>query len=121
MTMFAGLSQLGQSMSSQAASADQSQSSTISSNTAGSPLIGIPAGGSGNNTTSGTFQVTNDVGTIYVQPLAPVGDMLTLIKTAEGEFVLNGTGNTLKLLMDYFLQSPEMWLRLAALSSKEEG
>lgn len=116
MTMFAGLSQLGQSMSSQAASAYQSQSSTISSNTAGSPLIGIPAGGSGNNTTSGTFRDS-----IYVQPLAPVGDMLTLIKTAEGEFVLNGTGNTLKLLMDYFLQSPEMWLRLAALSSKEEG
>jgi hypothetical protein len=49
---------------------------------------------------------------------APVGDMLTLTKTANGEFVLTGSGDTLKLLMDYFLQSPEMWLRLAAMKSE---
>jgi hypothetical protein len=55
-----------------------------------------------------------------VAPAAPVGDMLTLVKTAEGEFVLNGSGDTLKLLMDYFLQSPEMWLRLAAMKSEIE-
>ncbi len=53
-------------------------------------------------------------------PSAPVGDSLTLTKTAGGEFVLTGSGDTLKLLMDYFLQSPEMWLRLAAMKSELE-
>lgn len=51
----------------------------------------------------------------------PVGDMLNLIKTAEGEFVLTGSGDTLKLLMDYFLQSPEMWLRLAAMNAETKA
>jgi len=55
---------------------------------------------------------------IHTAPPAPVGDMLNLIKTAEGEFVLTGSGDTLKLLMDYFLQSPEMWLRLAAMNAE---
>jgi len=64
------------------------------------------------------------VGTSTVQPptyTAPVGDMLTLMKTADGEFVLQGSGDTLKLLMDYFMQSPEMWLRLAAMNAEEKA
>jgi ligand-binding sensor domain-containing protein len=47
--------------------------------------------------------------------MTPIGEMVNLTKTADGEFVLTGTGDYLTLLMEYFLQSPELWLRLAAM------
>lgn len=50
---------------------------------------------------------------------SPVGDMLTLMKTGNGEFVLSGA-NAQKLLMEYFEQAPEMWLRLMAVKAGEE-
>jgi len=50
---------------------------------------------------------------------APVGDMLTLTKTAAGEFVLTGA-DAQRLLMEYFEQSPELWLRLLALKADKE-
>lgn len=42
-----------------------------------------------------------------------VGEVMTLFKTGNGEFVLQGA-NAQALLMEYFLTAPEMWLRLAA-------
>jgi hypothetical protein len=84
----------------------------------------------GTSASSGGFWVQNDnMGTSQIRPgqpinigggiaPAPIGDMLNLVKTAQGEFVLTGSGDTLKLLMDYFLQSPEMWLRLAAMKAE---
>lgn len=50
---------------------------------------------------------------------APVGDVLTLIKTGDGEFVLSGA-NAQRLLMEYFEQAPELWLRLMAVKAEEE-
>jgi hypothetical protein len=47
--------------------------------------------------------------------------MVQIVKTGDGEFILTGSGDTLGLLMDYFLQSPEMWLRLAAMKEPEEN
>jgi len=44
--------------------------------------------------------------------------MLTLMKTGDGEFVLSGQ-NAQRLLMEYFEQSPELWLRLMALKVEE--
>jgi hypothetical protein len=49
-----------------------------------------------------------------------VGDVLNLVKTANGEFVLSGA-NAQRLLMEYFEQSPELWLRLLALKAVEEA
>ena len=109
------------------------QSANSASNTQGQSLTSVTtsagvqnsqwtdtlAGGSLSSTSGTVF-----VGTSTVQPptyTAPVGDMLTLMKTADGEFVLQGSGDTLKLLMDYFMQSPEMWLRLAAMNAEEKA
>lgn len=80
-------------------------------------------------TTPGSTTTITNVGTSQIRPgqpilaasPAPIGDMLTLMKTADGEFVLNGSGDTLGLLMDYFLQSPEMWLRLAAMQPEKDA
>jgi len=55
-----------------------------------------------------------------LMPAAPVGDMLNLVKTADGEFVLSGA-NAQRLLMEYFEQAPELWLRLMALKAEEEA
>ena len=52
-------------------------------------------------------------------PAGAVGEMLTLMKTGEGEFVLSGV-NAQKLLMEYFEQAPEMWLRLMAVKAEED-
>ena len=52
-------------------------------------------------------------------PITPVGDVLTLIKTGDGEFVLSGA-NAQRLLMEYFEQAPELWLRLMAVKAEEE-
>lgn len=76
-----------------------------------------------------TITTTTGTSGQYIHPLgeygpfnstAQIGQMATLMKTANGEFVLSG-GNAQALLMEYFMQSPEMWLRLAAMSSKEEN
>lgn len=77
---------------------------------------------------SGTFTTTftgagQGIGTqsgIMAQPAMSVGDSLTLVKTGTGEFVLSG-GNAQKLLMEYFEQAPEMWLRLMAIKAEEEA
>ena len=45
---------------------------------------------------------------------------MTLLKTAAGEFVLTGH-DAQRLLMEYFEQSPELWLRLLALKADEEN
>jgi hypothetical protein len=45
--------------------------------------------------------------------------MLTLMKTGTGEFVLSGA-NAQRLLMEYFEQAPELWLRLMALKAGED-
>ena len=52
-------------------------------------------------------------------PITPVGDVLTLIKTGDGEFVLSGA-NAQRLLMEYFEQAPELWLRLMAVKAGDE-
>lgn len=70
-----------------------------------------------------TITTTTGTDWQYIPPLNPtaqIGQMATLVKTANGEFVLAGS-NAQALLMEYFMQSPEMWLRLAAMSSKEEN
>lgn len=70
-------------------------------------------GAAGIGTSSGTF----------TQPqIAPadMGDHLTLVKTGNGEFVLTGA-NAQKLLMEYFEQAPEMWLRLMALKAEKNA
>lgn len=61
------------------------------------------------------------MGTSQIQQAAPqpLGDMLTLMKTGTGEFVLSGA-NAQKLLMEYFEQAPELWLRLMALKAGED-
>ena len=46
-------------------------------------------------------------------------EYLSLTKTGNGEFILQGA-NAQKLLMEYFEQAPEMWLRLMALKAGEE-
>lgn len=73
--------------------------------------------------TSGNFQpgqfITNGTSSATIAQTQPIGDMLTLMKTGSGEFVLSGA-NAQKLLMEYFEQAPEMWLRLMALKAEEE-
>ena len=44
---------------------------------------------------------------------------MSLVKTGAGEFMLSGN-NAQQLLMEYFEQSPELWLRLLALKAGEE-
>jgi len=86
------------------------------------PTITTTAGTSIDEIGHGTWWLTSDVGTSSIQPLPPqpVGDMLTLMKTGNGEFVLSGA-NAQKLLMEYFEQAPEMWLRLMALKAEEKA
>lgn len=50
---------------------------------------------------------------------APVFDSAQIYKTAEGEFILMGD-NAQAILMEYFLKSPEMWLKLAAMKGELE-
>ena len=82
------------------------------------------------SSTSDTFWISDNVGTSHMQPgqpiitqgsipQAPVGDVMNLVKTAAGEFVLTGA-NAQRLLMEYFEQSPELWLRLLALKADKE-
>ena len=71
------------------------------------------------SSTSGSYWISTGVGTTTITPPSPIGDMLTLAKTATGEFVLSGA-NAQQLLMEYFEQSPELWLRLLALKAEKE-
>lgn len=107
--------------------AAQSMSVTSTAAAQGSGWINTQAGTS---SSSGTITITDAsstqitpgqfIGVNHIQPPPPVGDMLQLIKTGDGEFVLTGSGDTLALLMEYFLQSPELWLRLAAMQAPPE-
>lgn len=60
------------------------------------------------------------MGTKSVTPPQPLstGASMTLIKMATGEFVLQGN-DAQRLLMEYFEQSPELWLRLMALKGED--
>lgn len=49
-----------------------------------------------------------------------MGETVTLVKTGNGEFTLSGL-NAQRLLMEYFEQCPELWLRLMALKAGEEN
>lgn len=131
--MIAGLGHLlgGLSTSSQNALGAQSASVTNTAATQGSGWINTQAGTSSSSgtitiapifTDASSTQITPGqfIGVNHIQPPPPVGDMLQLIKTGDGEFVLTGSGDTLALLMEYFLQSPELWLRLAAMKEPEE-
>ena len=76
-----------------------------------------------NSTTNTITTVTG--GTEYAaMSCAPyshdMDEMLTLTKTGEGEFVLAGASPQ-KLLMEYFEQSPELWLRLMARKAEDEA
>lgn len=55
-----------------------------------------------------------------IPPAQAVGESLMLVKTGDGEFVLTGT-NAQRLLMEYFEQAPEMWLRLMAIKAEEDA
>ena len=57
---------------------------------------------------------------IFSQGAQPMGDTLSLVKTGNGEFVLSGV-NAQKLLMEYFEQAPELWLRLMAIKAEEDA
>lgn len=106
------------------ASAAPSASGTTSASTLSSGWMGTLLGGGGSNSMIvGAITTTTGTDWQYIPPLNPtaqIGQMATLVKTANGEFVLAGS-NAQALLMEYFMQSPEMWLRLAAMSSKEEN
>jgi len=108
--LFSGL------MNSQTASSGQLTSTTTTSATSTGGWINTLGGTS----TSDTITITPGAH-VTIQPSAPVGQMVQIVKTGDGEFILTGSGDTLGLLMDYFLQSPEMWLRLAAMKEPEEN
>lgn len=72
------------------------------------------------STSTGTYYIWPNNSTVGGVVNTQVGEIATLVKTGDGEFVLSG-GNAQALLFEYFMQSPELWLRLAAASSKEEN
>jgi hypothetical protein len=85
--------------------------STSSSTTLSSQWIGTPVGGLGNN---GTTTITTTGGTYTTANY----DTVTLWRTLDNEFVINGPE---EILMEYFMQSPEKWLRLAAMYAEEKA
>lgn len=130
-----GRKHMQQSTSSLNASAAQSTSRTTSAATQSSGWMGTLLGGGGSSTSTGaitdlsnctTTTTTTGTGGYYIWPNTSttintqVGEVATLVKTGDGEFVLTGS-NAQALLFEYFMQSPELWLRLAAMSSKEES
>ena len=62
------------------------------------------------------------MGGTFTQPQSPqpIGDVMTLVKTGNGEFVLSGI-NAQRLLREYFEQDPELWLRMLALKPEEDS
>ena len=112
-----------QSTTSQNQSANAS-TSTIT--TSGLTLIDpntilAPPGGSSNDWLQITpGEVIHTVGAQATQPPQVQGSQhMSLVKTGAGEFMLSGN-NAQQLLMEYFEQSPELWLRLLALKAGEE-
>ena len=77
--------------------------------------------GTGISNSSGWW-VTNDMGGTSITPpqINPVAGTMTLTKTGQGEFILQGN-DAQRLLMEYFEQSPELWLRLMALKGDENA
>ena len=80
-------------------------------------MMDTPVGISTSNTGPGNWWITTDNSTTLAEPITQI---LTLMKTAEGEFILTGN-NAQKILMEYFEQSPELWLRLMAVKAEREN
>lgn len=56
------------------------------------------------------------MGTSSEMPPLPIGAVCSIIKTAEGEFIITGDSAVLR---DLFENSPEQWLRCLALTKGE--
>ena len=129
MTQGTGPKQLTPLTNSQISLGDLSQSLTTLSGLTTSDRTGTPAGGYVSNTITtgdtltigpGTQWITpSTMGNQSIQPTTPIIGYLTLTKTGVGEFVLSGK-NAQRLLMEYFEQAPEMWLRLMAVKAGEK-